>query len=51
MLSKGYAVLFIVLTAMGNVSTIFQSFYGIKINEYPKSSCHEIADITSKGKC
>lgn len=51
MLSKGYVVLLIVSNAIGNVSLLFQSFYGIKIKEYPKSSCHEIADITSKGKC
>ncbi|XP_052692703.1 uncharacterized protein LOC128170978 [Crassostrea angulata] len=32
-------------------STVFKSYYGIKTNEYPKSSCHRIDYIRSKGQC
>lgn len=51
MLTKVSVVLFFVSNAMCNEATGFKSFYGIKTDEYPKSSCHKISEIKSKGRC
>lgn len=48
---KTYLFIFFVLNAMCSGSTVFKSYYGIKTNEYPKSSCHRIDYIRSKGQC
>lgn len=43
---------FLVIHILYNNSAIaFQSFYGVRTNEYPKSSCQAIANINSTGKC
>lgn len=32
-------------------ATALQSFYGVRTDENPKSSCHRITNIESTGKC
>lgn len=51
MLPKTYLFIFFFSNAMRSGSTVFESYHGIKTNEPPKSSCHKIDDIRSKGQC
>lgn len=32
-------------------TTGIESYHGVRTDENPKSSCHEIADITTTGRC
>lgn len=51
MLPNTYLFIFLALNAMRSGSAVFKSNYGIKTNEYPKSSCHIIDNIRSKNQC
>lgn len=51
MLPTSYVALFLVVHVIHNEAAGFNSFYAIKTNEYPKSSCHKISDIKSKSRC
>lgn len=52
MLPKAYIFIYLFLNGMRTESTnVFQDFYGIQTDEYPKSSCHEIATMKSKIVC
>lgn len=47
MFANSFIVIFLVLNAMRNEASSLKGFYGIKTNEHPKSSCHEIPNIIS----
>lgn len=51
MLPTTCVVLFLVVYIIRSETTGFNSFYAIKKNVYPKSSCHKIANVKSKSQC
>lgn len=51
MLPMIYVALFLVVHIIRNEAAGFNSYFAIQINEYPKSSCHEISNIKSKFRC
>lgn len=51
LLTMACVVIFLVFNAICIEATGFKSFYGIKTDEYPKSSCHEISKIKSRSRC
>lgn len=51
MLKHIFFLVFLVLNALRNEATGFRSFYGIKTNDHPKSSCNTISYTISAGRC
>lgn len=51
MLQVRCTVLLVINILYNNSAIAFQRFYGVRTNEYPKSSCQAIANIKSTGKC
>lgn len=49
MLLKIYLFIFFFLNVMCSGLIVFESYYGIKINEFFKLLCYKIDDIRSKG--
>lgn len=50
-LQATYIVLAVIHILYNNPASAYKSFYGVKTDEYPKSSCQTIANIESKRKC
>lgn len=45
-------IVFLILNILYNkTASCFDSFYALKTNKYPKSSCHKIASIESGRTC
>ncbi|XP_052695678.1 uncharacterized protein LOC128174083 [Crassostrea angulata] len=45
-------IVFLIITILYNqTASCFDSFYGVKTKEYPKTSCHKFANIESAGRC
>lgn len=51
MLLTTYAALFFVVHIIRNESTVFINVFAIQTYYYPKSACHRIDNIRSKGQC
>lgn len=51
MLPMIYVALFLVVHIIRSEAAGFNSYLAIEINEYPKSSCHELSNIKSKFRC
>lgn len=49
---KATYIVFLIMHILYNKTTsCIESFYGVKTNEYPKTSCHKIANIEIAGRC
>lgn len=51
MLRRAYSVFFIINIFNNKSASCFDSFYAVRTNDYPKSSCHKIANIETAGEC
>lgn len=51
MLRRAYSVFLIINIFNNNSASCFDSFYAVRTNDYPKSSCHKIANIETAGEC
>lgn len=51
MLTMTFAALFLVVNIICNEASEFNNYFTIEINEYAKSSCHEISSIERKFRC
>lgn len=51
MLQRTYSVFLIINIFYNKWASCFDSFYAMRTNEYPKSSCHKISNIETAGKC
>lgn len=51
MLPMTYVTSLLVVNIICNEAPEFNNYFPIQINEYPKSSCHEISSIERKFRC
>lgn len=51
MLPMTYVTSLLVVNIICNEAPEFNNYFAIQINEYPKSSCHEISSIERKFRC
>nr|XP_019924468.2 uncharacterized protein LOC105332398 [Crassostrea gigas] len=51
MLQRTYVIFLIMYISYNKTISCFESFYGVKTNEYPKTSCQEIANIKTALRC
>lgn len=51
MLRRAYSVFLIINIFNNKSASCFDSFYAVRTNDYPKSSCHKIANIETAGEC
>ncbi|XP_052695677.1 uncharacterized protein LOC128174082 [Crassostrea angulata] len=43
--------LFLVVHIIHNEATVFNDVFAVRTNDYPKSTCHRMSNIRSKGQC
>ncbi|XP_052693543.1 uncharacterized protein LOC128171795 [Crassostrea angulata] len=51
MLLTIYVALFLVVHIIHNEATVVNDVFAVRTNDYPKSTCHRISNIRSKGQC
>lgn len=45
-------IVFLIITSLYNKkASCFDSFYGVRTHEYPKTSCHKFENIETAGRC
>lgn len=51
MLQRTYVIFLIIYILYNKTTSCFESFYGVRTNEYPKTSCQEIENIKTALRC